>query len=66
MTATVTDINANKPHKTSLVLCPCGYYWTAVYPVGTEELECPSCGQMRMLPKADVVQLLERPVRDRK
>ena len=28
----------------------CGHVWVAVYPVGTEQFECPECGHMTRLP----------------
>lgn len=40
------DINENKPHKVSEVIClSCLNRWIAVRPVGTKlkELECPYC-----------------------
>lgn len=40
------DINENKPHKVSEVIClSCLNRWIAVRPVGTKlkELECPCC-----------------------
>lgn len=40
------DLDANKPHKVSIVVClRCLHRWTAVRPVGTRlsQLWCPGC-----------------------
>lgn len=40
------NINDNKPHKASEVICiNCKYRWIAVRPIATllKELECPNC-----------------------
>lgn len=40
------DWNKAKPHTVLDALClQCGYYWTAVIPVGTQPTECPNCGK---------------------
>ena len=40
----VVDLSSRKPHLAGQVTCThCGDIWQAVAPVGTIELECPSC-----------------------
>lgn len=44
----VIDIDKNRPHKVSEVICvKCGTRWIAVRPKETKlkDLECPDCGQ---------------------
>jgi hypothetical protein len=48
MTSKIIDINENKPHKISIVIClKCFQRWIAVRPISTKltELECSNCGQ---------------------
>lgn len=43
----IIDINENRPHEVSEVICVrCGRRWIAVRPEGTllKDLECPDCG----------------------
>jgi len=43
----IIDINENKPHKVSEVICiACHWRWICVRPsnVYLKELECPACG----------------------
>lgn len=39
-------IEEYRPHRAGLVLCDtCFYVWVGVAPVGTDNLECPTCGE---------------------
>jgi hypothetical protein len=42
----VTSLDDRRVHGCALAHCHCGREWVAVFPVGTDQLECPSCGAM--------------------
>lgn len=48
----IRDINENKPHRYSEVICVgCGKRWIVVRPAVTllKELECPNCGSGKVI-----------------
>lgn len=43
----IINLDDMRPHMVHTVICPtCKHRWTAGYPCGTKELECPSCHRM--------------------
>lgn len=42
----IVNIDDFRPHITKPIQCECGKNWVAVYPEGTDYLECPGCHQM--------------------
>lgn len=52
MTSVVVDLATRRalrdPHREGSAKClQCQYEWQAVAPIGTTELECPTCGLMK-------------------
>lgn len=55
----ISDILENQSHETATVICAhCGYAWTAVWPVGCEELTCPDCNKASRIPIENPLHLL--------
>ena len=45
-------LNDHRPHYTGPVRCPhCNHFWTGVYLVETDELDCPECNGLLPAPK---------------
>ena len=41
----IVDLDAKRPHWSGIASClRCKHEWVAVAPVGTDDLQCPSCG----------------------
>lgn len=49
----VIDINKNTPHGTGQTICwSCQKVWQAVFPIGTDKLDC-DCGKKTFVPPVD-------------